>query len=46
MNIDTINETIINLEANNFTVHFFQKGDDAVPEILKKLEPAKSILKR
>ena len=43
MNIDIINETIKNLEVNNFTVHFFQKGADAVPKILKKLEPAKSI---
>ncbi|UCH65441.1 MAG: lactate utilization protein [Ignavibacterium sp.] len=43
MNIDIINETIRNLEANNFTVHFFPKAADAVPEILKKLEQAKSI---
>jgi hypothetical protein len=43
MNINIINETKRNLEANNFTVHIFKKGADAVPEILKKLEPAKSI---
>ncbi len=43
MKINTIDETIRNLEANNFTVHFFPKGVDAVPEILKKLEAAKSI---
>ncbi len=43
MNTETINETIRNLEANNFTVHFFKKGADAVTAILKKLEPAKSI---
>ena len=43
MNTDTINETIRNLEINNFTVHYFKKADDAVNAILKKLEPAKSI---
>ena len=43
MNIDIVNETIRNLEENNFTVHFFPKRDGAVREILKKLESAKSI---
>jgi hypothetical protein len=43
MKTDTINETIRNLEVNNFTVHFFKKREEAVAEILKKLEPAKSI---
>jgi len=43
MNTDTINETIRNLEANNFTVYLFNKREDAVTAILKKLEPAKSI---
>lgn len=43
MNTDIINEAIKNLEANNFTVRFFNRKEDAIQEILKKLEPAKSI---
>jgi hypothetical protein len=43
MKTEIINETIKNLEINNFNVYLFKKRDDAVNAILKKLEPAKSI---
>jgi hypothetical protein len=43
MDTNTINETIKNLVANNFTVHLYKNSADAVRAILKKLEPAKSI---